>query len=180
MAAGIVRQGIGLHGMRGDDHGPMTISCGAVPAGAAYVAGICNKVKPMLKKTLSAFLAIAALASPAAALEPLSEERYINDRLIAARIADRIRRECPTLGARIIYAYQQARALERYALDKGYSRAEVDAFLDSKTERRRIYAVAEDYMARNGVTKGDPQSYCRLGMQEIANRTVTGSLLVAK
>ena len=35
-------------------------------------------------------------------------------------------------------------------------------------------------MARNGVKKGDPESYCRLGRQEIANRTVTGSLLVAK
>lgn len=123
---------------------------------------------------------VGVACSPAAALEPLSQERYINDRLIAARIADRIRRECPTLGARMIYAYSQARALERYALDKGYSRAQVDAFLDSKEDRRRIYAVAEDYMARNGVNKGDPESYCRLGRQEMAGGTVTGSLLVAK
>ncbi|PAU98103.1 hypothetical protein CK240_05460 [Paracoccus salipaludis] len=118
--------------------------------------------------------------APAAALEPLSQERYINDRLIAARIADRIRRECPTLDARMLYAYSQARALERYALDKGYTRQQVNAFLDDKAERKRIYAVADDYMARNGVKKGDPESYCRLGRQEIANRTVTGSLLVAK
>ncbi|WP_234450844.1 MULTISPECIES: DUF5333 domain-containing protein [unclassified Paracoccus (in: a-proteobacteria)] len=128
----------------------------------------------------AAMMTLGALATPAAALEPLSQERYINDRLIAARIADRIRRECPTLGARMIYAYSQARALERYALDKGYSRAQVDAFLDSKEDRRRIYAVAEDYMARNGVKKGDPESYCRLGRQEMAGGTVTGSLLVAK
>ncbi|WP_246026733.1 DUF5333 domain-containing protein [Paracoccus luteus] len=124
--------------------------------------------------------AMSALASPAAALEPLSSERYINDRLIAARIADRIRRECPTIDGRLIYAFQQARALERYALDRGYSKQQVDAFLDSKADKARIYAVAEDYMGRNGVTKGDAESYCRLGRQEIANRTVTGSLLVAK
>ena len=134
----------------------------------------------ILKTALMTLAAAAALAVPAAALEPLSQERYINDRLIAARIADRIRRECPSIGARMIYAYSQARALERYALDKGYSREQVDAFLDSKDERKRIYAVADDYMARNGVKKGDPESYCRLGRQEIANRTVTGSLLVAK
>lgn len=122
----------------------------------------------------------AALASPLAALEPLSAEKYINDLLIAARIADRIRRECPTIDGRLFYAYQQARALQRYALGKGYSKAQVDAFLDSKADKQRIYAAAEDYMARNGVTKGDAQSFCRLGRAEIAARTVTGSLLVSK
>ena len=139
-----------------------------------------RKLSAPLKSLAAAALTMGALSGPALALEPLSQERYINDRLIAARIADRIRRECPTINGRLIYAYGQARALERYALDKGYSRAQVDAFLDSKEERKRIYAVADDYMARNGVSKDDPQSYCRLGMQEIANRTVTGSLLVAK
>lgn len=165
-------------------HGPLTASCDAEGGDRSYVAGICNKGNAMTGNMLAALtaamMAVAALATPAAALEPLSQERYINDRLIAARIADRIRRECPSIDARLIYAYSQARALERYALDKGYSRQQVDAFLDSKADRKRIYAVAEDYMARNGVRDGDAESYCRLGRQEIANGTVTGSLLVAK
>lgn len=165
-------------------HASMTASCGAMGGVRSYVADICNRGNAMTGKILAALTAammgVGALAAPAAALEPLSQERYINDRLIAARIADRIRRECPSIGARMIYAYSQARALERYALDKGYSREQVDAFLDDKAERKRIYAVAEDYMTRNGVQKGDAESYCRLGRQEIANRTVTGSLLVAK
>lgn len=170
---------------RAPDHASMTASCGAASGVRSYVAGICNKgnamtAGKMLAALTAAMMTVGALATPAAALEPLSQERYINDRLIAARIADRIRRECPTIGARMIYAYTQARALERYALDKGYSREQVDAFLDSKEDRKRIYAVAEDYMARNGVRKGDAESYCRLGRQEIANGTVTGSLLVAK
>lgn len=171
--------------VRRRDHAPLTASCGAGRRVRFYVAGICNKGTAMISgKTLAALTAatmtLGTLAIPAAALEPLSQERYINDRLIAARIADRIRRECPTLDARVLYAYTQARALERYALDRGYSRAQVDAFLDDKAERQRIYAVAEDYMARNGVRKGDAESYCRLGRQEIANGTVAGSLLVAK
>jgi|GEM_PF-630857 len=166
-------------------HAALTASCEAGAGDRSYVAGICNKgmtmtAGKMLAALSAAMMTLGALAGPAAALEPLSQERYINDRLIAARIADRVRRECPTIGARLIYAYNQARALERYALDKGYSRQQVNEFLDSKTERKRIYAVAEDYMARNGVRKGDAESYCRLGRQEIANRTVTGSLLVAK
>ena len=167
------------------DHARLTVSRGAKGRVRPHIAGIRHKGTAMISaRTLAALaaatLTLGALAAPAAALEPLSQERHINSRLIAARIADRIRRECPTLNARMLYAYGQARALERYALDKGYSRAEVEAFLDDKAERRRIYAVAEDYMARNGVKKGDAESYCRLGRQEIANGTVTGSLLVAK
>lgn len=136
-------------------------------------------MKP-LRSAMLALAGVAALAVPAGALEPLSSEKYINDRLIAARIADRIRRECPSIDGRLVYAYQQARALQRYALDKGYTKAQVEAFLDSKSDKQRIYAVAEDYMARNGVVKGNAESFCQLGRQEIANRTVTGSLLVAK
>ncbi|WCR12456.1 DUF5333 domain-containing protein [Paracoccus stylophorae] len=127
---------------------------------------------------LAATLSLTAL--PAAALEPLSQERYINDRLIAARIADRIRRECPSIDGRIVYAYMQARALKKYARDKGYSEAQIDAFLDSRADKDRIYAVAEDYMAKNGVKPGDAESFCRLGRDEIARNTVTGSLLSAK
>lgn len=164
------------------DHGGMTGACRATCGARAYIAAMCNTefaMKP-LRSALLALGCVAALAVPAAALEPLSSEKYINDRLIAARIADRIRRECPSIDGRLVYAYQQARALQRYALDKGYTKAQVDAFLDSKSDKQRIYAVAEDYMSRNGVVKGNAESFCQLGRQEIANRTVTGSLLVAK
>ncbi|MCF3972430.1 DUF5333 domain-containing protein [Paracoccus salsus] len=119
-------------------------------------------------------------ATPAAALEPLAQERYINDRLVAARIADRIRRECPTIDGRIVYAFMQARELKSYARGKGYSEAEIEAFLDSRADKDRIYAVAEKYMAGKGVVAGDAESYCRLGRDEIARNTVTGSLLSAK
>ena len=133
-----------------------------------------------LKTGLMALAAAATLATPVAALEPLSSEKYINDRLIAARIADRIRRECPSIDGRMVYAYSQARALQRYALDKGYSRAQVDAFLDSRADKDRIYAVAEQYLTQNGAAKGDAESFCRIGRDEIGKRSVTGSLLVAR
>ncbi|WP_347267144.1 DUF5333 domain-containing protein [Paracoccus sp. (in: a-proteobacteria)] len=125
-------------------------------------------------------LLVALLAVPAAALEPLSAEKHINDRLIAARIADRIRRTCPTINGRLLFAYGEARKLRRYAEQKGYSAAQIDAFLDDKSEKARVYAVAEDYLARKGARADDPESFCRLGRQEIANNSIIGSLLVAK
>ena len=133
-----------------------------------------------MKKLIAIALTAATLAAPALALEPLAQERYINDRLIAARVADRVRRECPSIDARIVYAWSQARALKRYAENKGYSSSEIDAFLDSKQDKARIYAAAEDYLTRNGARKGDAESFCRIGRNEIASKSVAGSLLVAK
>lgn len=133
-----------------------------------------------MKKLIAITLTAATLAAPALALEPLAQERYVNDRLIAARVADRVRRECPSINARIVYAWSQARALKRYAENKGYSSSEIDAFLDSKQDKARIYAAAEDYLTRNGARKGDAESFCRIGRNEIASKSVAGSLLVAK
>jgi hypothetical protein len=133
-----------------------------------------------MKKLIAIALTAATLAAPALALEPLAQERYVNDRLIAARVADRVRRECPSINARIVYAWSQARALKRYAENKGYSSSEIDAFLDSKQDKARIYAAAEDYLTRNGARKGDAESFCRIGRNEIASKSVAGSLLVAK
>jgi Family of unknown function (DUF5333) len=117
------------------------------------------------------------MATPAMALPPLSENAYINDRLVQARVADRIRKECPSIAARFAYAYSQARALKQYALDQGYSDAEIEAFLDSKADKARVKAAAEEYLAANGVVQGDAQSFCTLGKREIANKTVAGSLI---
>ena len=136
-------------------------------------------MKPLHALTAAA-IALSALAQPAAALEPLSQEKYVNDRLIAARIADRIRKTCPTIGARIFYAYGEARKLQSYARNKGYSQDQIDSFLDNKQEKKRIYAVAEDYLARNGAKKNDPESFCAIGRAEMQKKTVIGSLLVAQ
>lgn len=135
-----------------------------------------------LKTLIAAALAAVSLnALPVAAQQaPLSQEKYVNDRLIAARIADRIRRECPSYGARMVYAYGQARALKAYARNLGYSEAQIEAFLDSREDKRRIYGVAEDYLTSKGAVKGDAQSFCRVGAQEFANKSYIATFLVAR
>lgn len=133
------------------------------------------------------FLALAAAlaaslvsgASRAEALPPLSQNSYINDRLIAARVGDIIRKNCPSVSARLIYAYTQAKALERYALGLGYTEDEVETFIKDKVEKKRVFAAADAYMAANGVVEGDAESYCRLGRAEIEKQSIIGSLLWA-
>jgi len=133
-----------------------------------------------MKRPLLAALALALFSVPAVAREPLNRNDYINDRLVQARVADLLRRGCPSIDARLIRAFAEARALKRYALEQGYSEAEIEAFLDNREERRRIYAEADRYMVGNGVVNGQPETFCRLGRDEIARQTIAGSLLNAR
>lgn len=135
-----------------------------------------NIVKTVMTGTLAATL----LAGPVAALPSLSQDEHINSRLVSARVADRIRIECDSLNARMVYAYGQARQLKRYAESLGYSSAQIDAFLDSRTERDRIYAAADRYLTQAGARRGDGESHCRVGRDEIARNTYIGSFLIAR
>ncbi len=120
-----------------------------------------------------------AAAATAQALPPLPQNSYVTDRLVAARVADRIRRTCPSISARLIYAFSQARALKNYALKQGYSEDQIEAFLHDKAEKRKIYATAEKYLADNGATPGNVEGFCALGRKEIENGTIAGSLIYA-
>lgn len=134
----------------------------------------------MIRTILAALVTLATLVSPAAALTPLPQERHINDSLIQARVADVLRRNCPSLDARMVKAWNEARKLKNYALQQGYSEAQIEAFLDSEEDRQRIYREADRYMVAGGVVNGQPETFCRLGREEIARKTIAGSLLVAR
>lgn len=123
--------------------------------------------------TLVAVLA----ASPALALEPLNKEAHINESLVAGQVGDTIRKTCPSISAKMFTVLGKLNALEDYARDKGYTEAEVKAFLKDKTEKKRIKQLAKDYLAKAGAVEGDVESYCKVGRDEIAKDTLAGSLL---
>ena len=108
---------------------------------------------------------------------PLEQEAHINEQLIAAASGDMLRKTCPTLEARNIVVFTKMAQLESYACGKGYTEAEVMAFLKDRAQKARVKGAAEDYLAKAGAVKGDAASYCRAGFAEIAKGTLTGSLL---
>lgn len=119
--------------------------------------------------------------SAAMALQPLGQNSYVTDRLVAARVADRIRKTCPDrIGARLLYAFSQAYALRNWAIGQGYPAAEVDRFIKDKTEKQKIYAAAEDYLAAHGAKGSDVEGFCTLGQKEIAAKSIAGSLIYQK
>ncbi|HQU70172.1 MAG TPA: DUF5333 domain-containing protein [Albidovulum sp.] len=117
----------------------------------------------------------------AGALEPLGQNKYVVDRLVAARIADRIRKTCPAeIGARMVYAFGQAYALQSWATNQGYPKVEIKRFLKDKAEKRKVYDVAEKYLAANGAAGDDVAGFCALGKKEIAAGSIAGSLIYEK
>lgn len=130
-----------------------------------------------MKRLVIAALAALTLATPALAIEPLPQEKHINDSLRAGRIGDVIRKTCPTMHARMFVVWSKVEDLKKYALDKGYTRAEVEAFLDDRTQKNRLKAEADAYLKQAGAVVGDPESFCRVGEAEIAKGSLVGSLL---
>ncbi|GAA6175026.1 DUF5333 domain-containing protein [Sulfitobacter pacificus] len=133
-----------------------------------------------MKILLTAVLGASLLASPTMAKPPLSKVAAIDDALFDLGIADRIRKNCPVINARMFKAIGYVRNLEKKARDMGYTQAEIDAYTDNDVEKDRLRAKAAAFFRARGVDTSDPQSYCALGLQEIQKSSRIGSLLRAK
>jgi predicted transcriptional regulator len=131
----------------------------------------------MLLKILIAGVVGFGLSGPALAQVALNQNDRITESLVAAQAADMIRKTCSSISARYIVVYQKMGELEDYARAEGYTEDEVRAFLKDKTEKARIKALAQDYLTKLGVVEGDEESFCQAGRDEIAAKTLAGSLL---
>ena len=121
--------------------------------------------------------ALIALTSPAWALEPINTEQHINHTLLQGFIADAIADNCPTMQPRKLRALNELTKLRDYALSKGYTSAEVRAFVESKPEKARGKAEAAAWLKKNGAEPGKTAAYCAVGKAEIAKNSLIGSLL---
>jgi hypothetical protein len=133
-----------------------------------------------MKQLMIVITGLSLIAAPVAANPPLREVAAIDDALLDLGIADRIRKECPSISARMVKAVTYVRGLEKKARKLGYSKAEIEAYTDSDTEKARMRARGAEYFAAQGVETSDPQSYCALGNAEIQKGSRIGSLLRAK
>ncbi|MEW9919164.1 DUF5333 domain-containing protein [Marimonas sp. MJW-29] len=128
----------------------------------------------------AALLGACVLASTAEAKPPLREVSAIDDALFDLGVADRIRKQCPSIDARMLRALRYISDLERQAKAMGYTDEEISAYIDSDAEKDRMKARGAAFFAQRGVDTSDPQSYCALGLEEIQKSSRIGSLLRAK
>ncbi|MDF1802817.1 MULTISPECIES: DUF5333 domain-containing protein [Roseobacteraceae] len=123
---------------------------------------------------------ILASSGMASALPPLREVKSINDGLFAVAVADQIRKECSGISARMFRALNYINTLENHALELGYSKKEIKAYVKSKEEKARMRARGEAYLKANGASYAEPDTFCNLGRAEIAKGSRIGQLLRAK
>ncbi|MEL6172354.1 MAG: DUF5333 domain-containing protein [Pseudomonadota bacterium] len=123
-------------------------------------------------------LAVSLASAPAHA--GLEQEKDINDGLFVIAIADKIRRACDSIGARIFVAKSYVDGLKQKANDRGYTDKEINAHIEDKEKRAKMRAWRNSYFESKGASNLDPESLCVLGRSEIASETAVGKLLRLK
>ncbi|MDA7426610.1 DUF5333 domain-containing protein [Thalassococcus lentus] len=131
----------------------------------------------LVNTVLAAAALSLALAAPASAKPPLSQVSEIDDGLMAVAIADEIRKRCDDIRARMIKALSVVNALESRAKDMGYSDDEIEDYVTSKSEKKRMRKKATAYLASQGVTASDTAQLCSFGKKQMAKATSIGILL---
>jgi len=123
---------------------------------------------------------IAMSTGVAAAQQNLRDVKSIDNAVFDVAVADKIRKECPEISARVVKALMLYRQVRAEARSLGFSDAQIEQYADSDTEKARMRAKGEAYLRANGVVASDPQSYCALGRKEIQKSSRIGSLLREK
>lgn len=114
------------------------------------------------------------------AKQNLRDIKSIDDAVFDVAVADKIRKECPDISARVFKALTLYRSVRSQARSLGFTDDEIEAYGDSDVEKARMRAKGEAYLRARGVVASDPQSYCAVGRKEIQKSSRIGSLLREK
>jgi len=131
-------------------------------------------------RMISSMALCLAFAVPSQAVAGMADEKDINDGLLVAAIAEKIQRECDTIGGRLIKGRAYLNGLKDLANARGYSDAEIEAYIDDDVEKARMRDRRNTYYSSKGASNLDADSLCVLGHQEIAKNSTIGQLLRAK
>ena len=120
---------------------------------------------------------LAALLTPATAAAGLRDERAITEGLIVVGMAKEIGDLCPAIAPRKLRGINYLWSLAREAQGLGYSRAEIEAFVEDDAEKDRLEAIARERLAAKGARPGDAEAHCAVGRAEIAAGSAIGRFL---
>lgn len=138
-------------------------------------------IRPMYRTAaLALCLAAACGAASASAENGLQAETDINAGLLDLAVADKIRRECGNIGTRFFRAQSYVNDLKKMAEERGYSRDEIDAYINNDVEEAKMREKRNAYFEARGASNLDAASLCVLGRAEIAQGSRIGRLLKAK
>lgn len=125
-------------------------------------------------------LALAAGTANANAQPGLGAEEEINNGLFVISVANRIRKDCGDIAPRLLRAHRMMTRLRDEARARGYSDAEIDAYVSDETEKDRMDQRRDTYIRASGAEPKDGPSMCALGRAEIDRQSLIGNLLRIK
>lgn len=125
---------------------------------------------------LTATIALSAVPAQAG----LKQENDINQGLLVIAVADKIRRACDGIGAKIFTAQRYVTALKNLASERGYSDDEINDYINNKSNKAEMRERRNNYFQARGASNLDAESLCVLGKTEIANGSQIGNLLRVK
>ncbi len=131
-----------------------------------------------LAKLMATIFAI-SVPVVAEAKPPLRDVKEIDNELYYIAIANEISEYCPSISGRRLKAIGVMWDLRSRANKLGYSDSEIRAYVDSDAEKDRMRAKGEAYLAQNGVSYENPNSFCTLGRKEIERNSAIGVYLRA-
>ena len=126
---------------------------------------------------MAAAMVVVGLAGAATAQSALKDEARVRDGIVQVGMAYEISEKCGSLSARTFRGLTYLQELKGYAQERGYSNAEIDAYIDNKQEQRRLEGIARQQLAQLGVVEGQEATYCAAGRDQIARDTRVGWLL---
>lgn len=125
-------------------------------------------------------VALVAGSAHANAQAGLANEDDINQALLIVAVADKIRRGCDSISARYFKARAFANKLKEKAVERGYSDAEIEAYVTNSENKAAMRLRRNAYYKKHGASNLDHESLCVLGHKEIRKKSQIGMLLKAK
>ena len=131
-------------------------------------------------RRIAVLVSTATVVGMTSAAADLKDERAISEGLITVGIAYEISEVCPSIDPRRLRGLNYLLSLRGHALSLGYSRAEVDAYIDDDAEKDRLEAIARRRLEGMGAPRGDAAAHCAVGRAEVAKDSQIGRLLSAR
>jgi hypothetical protein len=126
---------------------------------------------------IAAAVIVCGFAGNLSAQTALGDQPDVRDGIIHVGMAYEISEQCEDIRARTFRGLSFLQSLKRRATELGYSNAQIDTFIDDRSEKHRLERLARAQLAQLGVVAGDPATYCTVGRAQIAANTRVGWLL---
>lgn len=127
--------------------------------------------------TFCAFYVCVTAQALAQDLSGLQAEADIENSLRIVATVEVLRDNCDALDLRKIKAVLYVRGIQSRARKRGYSDAEIEAYVDDQAQKDRLEGIALAYLQSKGAVPGDAQSFCAVAQGEIAAGSTVGGLL---